>query len=225
MKTRLARITLVVATLSLALAWPAAAVTVDYTVGGTGPMPFPAAVTPPAGSPHGPTGYPGDTVELLSYSGTLDLIPGTSVLKINTLQWTIDYTYGGTDTCWDWPACWSELFFPVDAARSITVHTSSGTLAQTGLLECNWDDDHLSFAGGSTVTFSMSGVLVHVTPLPLARIGAFSKATKSGSQPPDEILCDLPCALAPRDLWAEFVVEGSVPVAPETWFRVKALYR
>jgi hypothetical protein len=35
---------------------------------------------------------PGDAVELQACAGTLDLTPGTSELKINTLLWAIDYT-------------------------------------------------------------------------------------------------------------------------------------
>jgi hypothetical protein len=209
-----------------ALVSSAAAVTVTYTVGGTGPMQFPAATTPPAGSPWGPSGYPGDTVLLEAYTGTLDLSPGTYILKINTLQWTIDYTYGGTETCWDYLECWSELSFPVSAPRSITVHTSNGTLAQTGLLECLWDNDYLALAGGSPVGFSISGVSVQVTPLPFDRTAAFwGKPSPLATQPPREIQCDIPCVQPPRDLFAEFVVDGIIAVEETTWMQVKNLYK
>ena len=226
MKTTFAKtISVAAAILGMALATPTAAVTVNYTVGGWGPMQFPSAVTPPVGAPWGPNGYPGDSVELQGYTGTLDLIPGTYVLKINTLLWTIDYTYGGTADCWDYPACWSELSFAVNAPRSITVHTANGALAQTGLLECNWDNDYLAFNGGSTVSFIISGVLVHVTPLAIARGGAFwEKASILSTQSPQETMCEIPCSQPGRDVWAQFVVEGVVAVEPTTWSRVKVLY-
>lgn len=227
MKTALAKtMTMTVAILGLALAGPAAAVTVSYTVGGTGPLHFPAATPPPAGAPWGENGYPGDTVELQSFTGSLDLYPGTSVLKINTLHWTIDYTYGGTASCWDYPACWSELSFDVNAARSITVHTANGALTQTGLLECDWDNDYLGFNGGSTVSFVISGVTVHVTPLAVARYGAFwGKPSLLPDPSPQGILCDIPCVQPPQDMYAQFVIEGAVAVEPGAWARVKALYR
>lgn len=206
------------AILAMALAFPAAAaVTVTYTVGGVGPMQYPASTPPPPTAPWGPEGYPGDTVEFQACTGTLDLVPGTHVLKINTLLWTIDYTYGGTA---DDPNAWSDLSFGVDAPRSITVHTSQGALAQTGLLEATWEDDYLSFGGGSSVTLIVEGdagvfYSVQVTPLALARVGAFSGW-------PDK--CDFPCSLVGRDMMAEFVVDLAVPAGTTAWGRVKALY-
>jgi hypothetical protein len=224
--TRARTSTLVALFLCLALAGPAAAVTVSYTVGGTGPLHFPAATPPPAGAPWGENGYPGDTVQLLPYTGSLDLYPGTYVLKINTLLWTIDYTYGGTASCWDYPACWSELDFAMNATRTISVHTANGSVTQAGLLECDWDNDYLAFDGGAPVSFEISGVTVHVTPLAVARYGAFwGKPSLLPSATPQGILCDIPCAQAPKDVWAQFVVEGAVAVEPEAWARVKALYR
>jgi len=213
------------AILGMALVISAAAVTVNYTVGGTGPMQFPAATTPPEGSPWGPNGYPGDTVEFLGHSGSFDLAPGTYVLKINTVLWTIDYTYGGTETCWDWPDCWSELSFPLNAPRSITVHTSNGALAQTGLLECNYDDDYLGFNAGSTVTFNISGTTVYVTPLAVPRTGAFSGWPPILPSSPEQApMCNIPCQLTAVDVYARFVVEGTVPVESTTWGCVKALF-
>lgn len=121
------------AILGLALASPVAAVTVSYSVGGAGPTLYPGPVTPPAGSPWGPTGYPGDMVEFQTYTSTLDLVPGTFVKQIGTLLWSIDYTYAGTATCWDYPACWTApLLHIVSALRSMSVGTASGALAQSG---------------------------------------------------------------------------------------------
>ncbi len=108
---------------------------ISYTVDGWGPTQFPGPITPPENAPWGLNGYPGDTVELNAYTGTLDLTPGTYVQKINTLKWTIDYTYAGTATDSD---VWSDLSFPVVARRSISIiihnDSPSGTLNQSGLL-------------------------------------------------------------------------------------------
>lgn len=211
-------ISVAAAILAMALALPAAAVTVTYTVGGLGPIHFPASTLPPPSAPWGTEGYPGDTLEFQTHTGTLDLVPGTQVLKINTLLWTIDYTYGGTA---DDPSDWSELAFGVEAPRSIVVHTSNGALAQTGLLEAAWEDDYLSFAAGSSVSFLVEGEAgvfysVRVTPLALARVGAFSGWPNK---------CAFPCSLVGRDMMATFVVDLAVPAGTTAWGCVKALYR
>ena len=132
----------------LALAGPAAAVTVNYTVAGWGQQ-FPGPVTPPAGSPHmlDGLGYPGDRVALGIYEGTLNLTPGTSFQKINTLNWSVSYTYAGTETQWDYPAHWSDLSFNIAAARNMSFDGgSSGSLNQTGLLEVLWSNDYLALS-------------------------------------------------------------------------------
>jgi len=144
---------------------------VGYTVYGWGPTQFPGPVTPPAGSPWGPDGYPGDTVELVMYTGSLDLTPGTYVQKINTLLWTIDYTYAGTETAWDYPDNWSDLSFPIDAGRGMTIGTAAGSLSQNGLLESTWFNDYLSFFDGPMTSFTVQGYYVDVTPLGLSRQG------------------------------------------------------
>jgi hypothetical protein len=151
----------------LALAGPAAAV--SYTVSGWGPQQFPASTPPAPRSPWGPNGYPGDTVELQTYTGTLDLTPGTSTQKINTLLWTIDYTYGGTATN---PGTWSDLLFIFNVDRNMTIDgVGPETLSQTGSLLCTWENDVLGFSGGSTVTFFVQGYRVDVTPLGLDYVG------------------------------------------------------
>lgn len=91
---------------------------VDYTVSGWGPTSYPAPTTPPANAPWGTDGYPVDTLELQTYTGSLDLTPGTYTQKINTLLWSIDYTYGGTATD---PNVWSDLSFNVNALRNISL--------------------------------------------------------------------------------------------------------
>jgi len=200
-----------VAILAICLATTAAAETVSYTVSGWGPAQFPAPTPAPDYCPWGADGYPGDTLELGEYTGTLELTEGTYVQKINTVLWTIDYTYGGTETdCDDW----SDIFFAPDAARSMTVGGTNGALAQTGSLTCTWDNDFISFAEGSTTTFTVGEYSVHVTPLLFGpQGGVFEK-------------CDFPCAQPPYDLWAEFVVERTpVSVEPVSWSTVKDLYR
>jgi hypothetical protein len=183
----------------LALAGPAAADSVNYTVFGWGQQ-FPGPVTPPGGSPWGADGYPGDTVVLGFYEGTLDLTPGTYVQQINSLQWLIDYTYAGTETQWDFPAHWSELSFNIAAARSMSFDGgSSGSLSQTGLLEVNWDNDYLALSAGSTSTFFVLGYQIDVTPLGLARVGG------------SDFSGDNPWAQPQRDVMARFDVSEAIP--------------
>ena len=222
-------ITVVAAILGIVLVSPAAAVTVNYTVAGVGPMQFPGPVTPPANAPWGPDGYPGDTVELQAYQGVLDLTPGTYVAKINTLLWTIDYTYGGTATD---PDAWSDLEFTVNAPRAMSVHTSSGALAQAGTLLATWETDSLGFAPGSTVDFgvSVSGLMymVHVTPLALdPAAGIFDNCAGSilSTRPTRDIKCFAPWIQPTRDVMAQFVVDAPVPTTTTSWGHLKALHR
>jgi len=226
MKTALTTIIAAAAILGLALVSPAAAETVSYTVGGYSGQ-FPGPVNPaPEGAPFGPHGYPGDVVDLQTYTGTLDLVPGRYILKINTLLWTINYTYAGTEDCWDWPDCWPELEFTLNPARSMSVGTTNGDLGQTGLLEVDWDDDYVSFASGSTTTFSVGTHLVHVTPLALDRTSGLNSALMNQSSQ-ERITCNNPPYLHPPiDIYAEFVVEkAEVSSDPITWGAVKALFR
>jgi hypothetical protein len=180
----------------LALAGPAAAVTVSYTVDGWGPTSYPGTVTPPANAPWGVNGYPGDTVELLTYTDTIDLYDGAShTKKINTLLWTVDYTYAGTDD-----GGWAQLQHVIDANRGISFTGGPvGTLSQTGLLENNWDNDFLSFSQGSVTSFVVGGYRVDVTPLVVAPAGAGGSGGNPWVQPP-------------RDMMAQFVVTELAPV-------------
>jgi hypothetical protein len=226
MKTALTTIIAAAAILGLALVSPAAAETVSYTVGGYWGQ-FPGPVNPaPEGAPFGPNGYPGDVVDLQTYTGTLDLVPGTYILKINTLLWTVNYTYAGTEDCWDWPDCWPELEFALNPARSMSVGTANGNLDQAGLLEVDWDDDYLSFASGSTTTFSVGTHLVHVTPLAVDRTSGLNGALVNQS-PQERITYNDPPYLRPAiDIYAEFVVEeAKVSIDPMTWGAIKELYR
>lgn len=211
----------------MALASTAVAASVNYTVGGWGPLKFPAPTTPPENAPWGPDGYPGDSLELLAYTGTLELTPGTSVLKINTLLWAINWTYGGTATD---PAAWSDVQFAISAPRSMSVDASNGALAQTGSLNCGWENDNLSFAAGSAMDFVVvdSGMsyAVHVTPLALGPFdGLFPSPNRLPIQSPQEITCAFPCAQPPRDMMAQFVVDVPVPARASSWGRLKMIYR
>jgi hypothetical protein len=153
----------------LAMVLPAQASLVNYTVDGVGPQQFAGPVTPPANAPWGPDGYPGDTVELQTYSGSFDLVAGTSIQKINTLLWTIDYTYAGTATD---PDAWSDLSFTFNTARNMTIAgVGPASLNQTGSLLVTWENDYLGLAGGPTITFYVQGYRVDVTPLAVATAG------------------------------------------------------
>jgi hypothetical protein len=153
----------------LAVAIPAGATTITYTVSGWGANQYPASITPPENAPWGVNGYPGDTLELVTYTGTLDLTPGSYDLKINTLNWTIDYTYGGTVTN---PDDWSDVLHNITAVRSISFSGGpSGDLSQTALLENQWENDFLTINQGATSTFIVGGFQVDVTPLGVAQFG------------------------------------------------------
>jgi hypothetical protein len=139
---------------------------VSYTVSGWGPTQFPGSIAIPPNAPWGPNGYPGDTIELQTYTGTLDLTPGTSIQKINTLLWTIDYTYGGS------PEPWPDITFDFATTRDMTIDgVGPVSLNQTGHLLVNYYNDYLSLSSGSTISFIVSGYLVDVTPLGLDQVG------------------------------------------------------
>lgn len=146
---------------------PADALTVSYTVQGLGPTQYPGDLEVPDDAPWGPNGYPGDTVELQTYTGSLDLTPGTSYLMINTLLWTVDYTYGGS------PEPWADILLPIAATRGITLDGQSLSLSQTGTLRVGYDTDYLSFDQGATTSFFLDGgYRVDVTALAVPETGA-----------------------------------------------------
>jgi hypothetical protein len=130
---------------------------------------FPGPITPPSNGPWGPNGYPGDTLELETHTGTLNLTPSTYTQKINTLLWTIDYTYAGTATD---PNARSDPGFGPTAARNISFDSElTGSLSQNGKLRVTWDNDFLSFLDGSTINLSLSGYNIDITPLGLPEGG------------------------------------------------------
>ena len=112
---------------------------------------FLGPVTPPAGAPHSVDGlgYPGDTVTLFDGSGQINLANGASgTMTIGILNWGVAYTYNGTATAWDYPANWPDLTFAINATRSITIGTGTGSISQTGTLKSTWFDDYLSLSAG-----------------------------------------------------------------------------
>ena len=152
------------------LGWGTAwAASVNYTVSGWGPTQYSGPFPPPPGAPH--LSYPGDTVQIQAYTGSLTLTPGTYTQKINTLLWTVDWTYNGTDCSvsndgpppLDWPG----MLSPINAARTMSFGAGPGeasTLNQTGLLTTDWFDDWLTVYAGSTSTFFVPGYAIKVTP-------------------------------------------------------------
>ena len=204
-----------------ALAGPAHASTISYTVGGWGPTYYPGNAVP-YGAPHSPKseggdgyGYPGDAVGLTGFSlGTLDLLPGTHTYtnkQINTLTWAVNYTYNGTDNIWtndSWlprSTYWPELQFVVDTSRAISFGGGGGTLSQTGRLRTNWDWDYLLLNAGSTQTFSVvnAGEIYRIDVTPKA-LGEVQMNNWSGNPPWNQ---------AQRNVLADFVVTdlGAAP--------------
>jgi hypothetical protein len=157
------------------VAVPASAAMVTYTVGGW-------LGTPP--TYQGPKWY-GDTLEMITYSGTLDLTPGVYTQKINTFDWTIDATS-------DWA-----VYFNVSAGpRSMSIDGgTSQDISQTGLLSCLPDNDYLTINSGPMVSFIVQGYQVDVTPLGFSRQG---EGPFSG----------LPWPQAESDVMAKFVVNA-----------------
>ena len=187
----------------LALASPTYAVLVTYTVDGVAAQQFASPTTPPADAAWGVNGYPGDTVELQSYTGTFDLTVGTTIQKINSLLWTVNYTYGGTATDAN---AWSDVPFTLSAIREIQIGEATATLSQTGSLNAQWDNDYLGFSLGSTVTLYTQGYRIDITPLAVDSTGA---TNFDGSNP---------WVQPSQDVYAQFVVtedSGSIAAAPE----------
>ncbi len=163
------RILVVFAALFFTASSYAGVLSVNYTVGGWGPQNYPGDL------------WSGDILEMQTYSGTLDLTPGTQTLKINTRLWTMDATSYGN------------VYFNVTTARSISFDGGpSGTLNQNGYLECLSNTDYLTFYNGTMASFIVGGYKVDVTPLGLPRTAG--------------VWAYLPAVQAPMDVMATFVV-------------------
>lgn len=167
---------------------PPYADTGTYTVGG-GSRQFSGLITPPAGAPWGPNGYPGDTAALQAYTGTLDLAQATSLQKINTRLWTMNYTAAGTATD---PEDWSNLSFDLNLARSVQFGRSGGPsadLTQAGKLEVTRDNDFLSVSHspqGSTASPFTPGYQTDITPLDPPQVGGSSFPGFAGGNPSEQ---------------------------------------
>lgn len=208
------RITAVFAVMLLASAGTAQAALVPYTVTSVASADYSGPFPPPAGAPHllDGEGYPGDTVELSTYSGMIDLTPGTTIQKVNTLVWNVSYTYNGTNGTLadDSPAGgdWPDLTFTVDAERTMSIDGGAAqALTQDGTLKTTWDDDYLSMNDGGTTTFIVGIYQVEVTPLglPVANVNNI-----------DGYPLGTPWHQSDRDVTAQFVITeipGPTPLA------------
>jgi hypothetical protein len=187
------------------LAHPARAATI--TVGDLAPQSFPGAITPPSTASHenDGLGYPGDSVGMTGGTfSSLVLADGWSGdLKINTLNWTVSYTYAGAGDPADPDAGWQELSFDIDAARTLTIDSQTVTLTQHGLLNVNYDNDYLSFDDGPTASLFADGYKIDITPLGLDKIGA---TNFDG---------DAPWSQPSADMYAHFSVTSAPVPVPE----------
>jgi hypothetical protein len=138
-------------------------------------------------------------VEVQTYTGSIDLVPGTITQKVNTLLWTVDYTYAGTATD---PNAWSDLSFFPDVSRNMTIGSDTYNLTQSGLLQVTWYTDFLSFDAGSATSFDVDGYRIDVTLL------AVPAASAGGSSSP-------PWVQPARDMMAQFTIQ-EIP-EPATW--------
>ncbi len=168
------RILVIFAALFFTASSYAGVLTVDYTVGYWGGLP----------PMFKGDAWTGDTLEFLTYTGTLTLTPGTQTLKINTFDWIIDATtYGSAD------------FYPT-ATRTISFAGGpSGSLSQAGHLAARPENDYVNFSDGAMVSFIVQGYQVDVTPLAFNRVGE----TSGGG---------LPWYQSESDVMARFVVSA-----------------
>jgi hypothetical protein len=185
----------------------ARATDITYIVDGVAAQQFPSSVTPPTNAPWGQNGYPGDTVEIQAYTNTFALVSGITTQKINTLLWTVNYTYGGTATD---PNDWSELFFTVDGSRNIHIGTDTAAFTQGGLLDVNWDTDYLSFSNGSTASFTIDGYQVDVTPLLVPSSGAGGSADPPWVQPNQDMMAQFTVSQIPEPTTCSLLALGAL---------------
>ena len=168
--------TAIAAILTMSLTSLVGATIVNYTADGWGPQQFPGqyANYPDETWTHGANGYPGDTIEMASYTGTLELPDGpvgthTQVTqKIGTLEWSVDYTAGGETDNW---ASWVAQHLPFDTSRGLNINGVSAALDQSGELVNDPYFDYLGLSGGTTATFLVSGMWqIEVTPQSLPQV-------------------------------------------------------
>ena len=191
-----------------AFALPAHAILVPYTVDEVAPLQLASPIAAPADAPWGPNGYPGDTLSLQSYSGAFDLTVGTSIQKINTLNWTVDYTYGGTATD---PNAWNDVNSNFTLSRQIQIGSQTAILNQTGLLSASWANDYLNLDASPVTTLYLQGYKIEITALATPYGGAGSDGgatTFDGGNPWGQ---------PSQDIYAQFVVTeaSGMAAAPE----------
>ena len=202
-----ARVVLVVA--SLALAWPACAGVISYTVNGVAAQQFPGPVTPPSNAPWGTNGYPGDTVAVQAYTGSIDLVPGTVTQKVNTLLWTVDYTYAGTATD---PNAWSDLSFTPDVSRSMTIGSDTHNLTQSGSLQVTWDTDYLSVDAGSATSFYVDNYRIDVTLLAVPSASAGGSGNAPWVQPGQDMMAQFTIVEVPEPATMSLLALGGLAI-------------
>jgi hypothetical protein len=197
----------VVASSLVLMAISAVADPVTYTVTGWGPNHYPAPTTPPANAPLGVNGYPGDTLQLVTYTGSLELTPGTSTLKINTLDWKIDYTYGGTATA---VGVYNDVVFNLTALRSISFNGGPMvSLGQEGRLTSTFDNDYWDLYAGSTSSALVNGYQVSITPQALNTSGSYFEGSNPWQQPQQDVMATFTVAVPEPETLGLLVLAGS----------------
>ncbi len=191
-RTRIIGSIVVIAGIVAAL--PAHAALVTYEVDSVAAS-FPSPITAPTEASWGKDGYPGDSVQLQSYTGQFDLSPGTSSQLINSLLWTVNPTYAGTNA-----GPWTNYEFTVNASRVIHIGASATTLSQTGTLAVTYFSDTLAFSSnGPTASLLFNGYKIDITPQSL----------------PSALTADDFGIQSPQPMYAQFVI---TPVPePETY--------
>ncbi len=173
--TGITAIGLMLGLICLGLAAPRQAQAVSFAFGDWSQQ-FPSEYEVPSDAPHGPDGYPGDTVALEGASGSFALVDGAwyEDVQFSTTHWAIDYTWGGDEDyveAHNWNAPWPELNFDFVTELDLSLGgTYVGTMTQAGHLRSEWENDHLSFDAGPTSAFVYDGFVVRFTPYAVAEI-------------------------------------------------------
>jgi len=147
----------------------------------------------------------GERMVIPETPSAFDLTVGTSVQKINSLLWTVNYTWEGTDANhWDVPSNFT-------LSRQIQIGTETAVLTQTGLLNASWVNDYLNLYTGSTATIYTQGYRIDITPIatPYGDANSDGGATTFNS--------DNPWVQPAQDIYAQFVVteDSGIVAAPE----------
>ena len=187
----------------------ARAATISYSVAGVAAANSPSPLVAPADSVFGADGYPGDSVGLDAYSGTLDLTPGVQTIALNTLRWTVNPTYYGGET-----GPWPEFDFTQNLNRSITLDGVTGGLTQSGSIHSTYFTDTLSVAASTSNSLIVDGYRVTITAQPTAPVDA----SDWGAQTPQTLYATVDISAAPK-LPTPGAPDHSIAAVPEpsTW--------